>query len=212
MDEPLGADGTGGDVGAPAPSGVEEPTSLEPAAQGETERSSSSLFRWFGELVLLVGLAFVLALAIRSYVVQPFYIPTSSMVPTLQIGDRVLVSKFAYRFGDPAPGDIVVLNAPSGEDTDLIKRIIAIEGQTIDIQEGIVTVDGERLDEPYVNPRARDDSSLTEPLVVPDGHVFLMGDNRPNSSDSRVFGTQPEELLQGKAFLVYWPFANAGGL
>lgn len=176
------------------------------------DRTEPSFLRWIAELVLLVGLAFVLAMGIRTYVVQPFYIPTGSMIPTLQIGDRVLVSKFVYRFAEPERGDIVVFTSPNGEGPDLIKRVVAVGGQTIDIQEGRIIVDGEEVDEPFVNPQGIDDSSLIEPLTVPEGQVFLMGDNRANSTDSRYFGPQPVDHILGRAFYIYWPLSELGSL
>jgi signal peptidase I len=134
------------------------------------------------------------------------------MIPTLEVDDRVLANKFVYRFSSPAPGDIVVFPSPNGDGSDLIKRVIAVEGQTIDIQNGQVFVDGEALSEEFVNAAAPDDSTLAEPITVPTDHVFLMGDNRANSADSRVFGPQPESALLGKAFMVYWPPARIRAL
>jgi signal peptidase I len=181
------------------------------AARADSD-SETGFLRWLGELVVLVGLAFVLAMGIRGFVVQPFWIPTGSMIPTLEVDDRVLANKFVYRFSSPAPGDIVVFPSPNGDGSDLIKRVIAVEGQTIDIQNGQVFVDGEALSEEFVNEAAPDDSTLAEPITVPTDHVFLMGDNRANSADSRVFGPQPESALLGKAFMVYWPPARIRAL
>lgn len=172
----------------------------------------TSYIAWFGEIVLLVGLAFVLAMGVRTFVVQPFYIPTNSMAPTLHVGDRVLVNKLVYRFTGPQPGEIVVFAEPDGGEADLIKRIIAVGGQTIDIDHGTVTVDGVLIEEDYLGDGMRDDSSLIEPVTVPDGELFVMGDNRSNSSDSRVFGTQPVSAVRGRAFAIYWPPSDTGGL
>lgn len=169
----------------------------------------TSFGRWLLELVVLVTLALGLATGIKTFVVQPFYIPSGSMEPTLEVGDRVLANKFLYRFDEPKAGDVVVFKSPDAKGTDYIKRIIATEGQTVDVRRGAVTVDGQPLQEAYVNTLVADQSDLTEPVTVPEGHVWLMGDNRANSADSRVFGPQPVSHLLGKAFLVYWPLGRA---
>jgi signal peptidase I len=186
----------------------------EPAgdARPAKKEDSQSFLRWVIEFVVLVGLAFALATGIKYWVVQPFYIPSTSMVPTLEIGDRVLVNKFIYRFQAPARGDVVVFVAPEDKNMDLIKRVIAVGGQTVSIDHGFVSVDGKKLDEPYVVPANRDDYSLPQPVRIPEGYVWVMGDNRANSSDSRVIGPQPVTSLLGKAFVIYWPVDRLKGL
>ncbi len=164
-----------------------------------------SFIRWIAEMVGLVAVAFLLATAIKTWVVQPFIIPSGSMVPTLEISDRVLVNKFLYRFSDPRPGDIVVFLEPGSDSTDYIKRVIAIDGQTVDINDGKVSVDGVTVPEGYTRGLRTDDGDVAMPYVVPEESVFLMGDNRPNSRDSRWFGAQPTTRVLGKAFAIYWP-------
>jgi len=164
-----------------------------------------SFGRWLLELVVLVALAWVLALGIKTYVVQPFIIPSSSMEQTLLISDRVLVSKFAYRFGPPKRGDVVVFVSPEDGRTDLIKRVIAVAGETVDIQDGKVLVNGAALVEPYVNAAYPDHYDLDAPVKVPPGMVWVMGDNRANSKDSRFIGPQPVSQVLGRAFAIYWP-------
>jgi signal peptidase I len=194
----------------PAPgAGPAEPAG--DARPGKKEEAQSFL-RWVVEFVVLVGLAFALATGIKYWVVQPFYIPSTSMVPTLEIGDRVLVNKFIYRFQEPARGDVVVFVAPEDKNMDLIKRVIAVGGQTVSIDNGYVSVDGKRLDEPYVQDANRDTYTLPKPVRVPEGYVWVMGDNRANSSDSRVIGPQPVTGLLGKAFVIYWPVDRLKGL
>ncbi|MFA5843609.1 MAG: signal peptidase I [Coriobacteriia bacterium] len=166
-----------------------------------------SFFRWLAELVVVVATAFLLASAIKTYVVQPFVIPSGSMEPTLEIGDRVLVNKFVYRFSTPSPGDIVVFRRPAS-DVDYIKRVIAVGGQTVDVRNGAVFVDGRRLTERYIHGASTDPGSVGLPLLVPEGSVFLMGDNRTNSQDSRWFGAQTRSAVLGRAFVVYWPLAD----
>jgi signal peptidase I len=219
-DDTSSSDGVSGDLAADAAGSPSGPDDLEPdvVPLGEApertirDQQDSSFGRWLLEFVVLVGLAFVLALLIRTFVVQPFFIPTSSMAQTLEVGDRVLVNKFVYRFASPSPGDIVVFDAPGDPDTDLIKRVVAIEGQTVEIVNGRVFVDGVAVDEPYLNPNGVDTWSMAEPFLVPDDHVWVMGDNRANSSDSRVFGSLHESAILGEAFAIYWPLSSLSGL
>ncbi len=178
----------------------------------DDRKASGGALRWILETVLLLAAAFVLAQLVRTYVVQPFVIPTGSMEPTIAISDRVLVNKFAYRFREPEPGDIVVFDDPTGETPALIKRVVAVPGQTIDIRDGIVTVDGVAFDEPYVHGKETDPGGVGLPYTVGPGEVWLMGDNRPNSKDSRWLGAQPFAALRGVAFATYWPLDRLGGL
>jgi signal peptidase I len=177
----------------------------------QREKKEESFIRWLGELIVMVGLAFVLAMGIKTFV-QPFVIPSGSMEPTLMIEDRVLVNKFLYRIGEPKQGDIVVFVSPSDKSIDYIKRVVAVGGQTVNVDDGRVSVDGKLLDEPYVNKEVVDHYSATGPVVVPAGQVFLMGDNRTNSRDSRYFGPRPVSELLGRAFAIYWPVGRLGTL
>lgn len=164
------------------------------------------------EFVVIMLLAFVLVFGfIRPFVVEAFKIPSESMVPTLQVGDRVLANKFIYRFTDPDRGDVVVFESVEQEGTDLIKRVVGVEGDRVAVQNGTLLVNDEPLEEPYVNRELPDVGSY-EPTVVPEDHVFVMGDNRPNSQDSRFFGAVPEENLEGEAFVRFWPPTRIGGL
>jgi len=181
------------------------------SAPPRTEETSFG--RWLIETVILVALAFALAQGIRAFVIQPFVIPTGSMIPTIEIGDRVLAEKVSYRFFDePAAGDIVVFDDPTGEHPQLIKRVIATEGQTVDVRDGSVFVDGEELVEPYTHGKPTDPGEVALPVTVPAGYVWLMGDNRPNSGDSRFFGPRPVETVKGRAFWTYWPLSRFGTL
>ncbi len=130
------------------------------------------------------------------------------MEPTLFPNDRVIALKFLYRFGDPRSGDVVVFIPPNESTRDYIKRVIAVGGQTVKIESGVVYVDDEVLGEPYIGERK--DLSNYGPVSIPDGDVFVMGDNRPNSLDSRVFGPIPEDSLVGKATIIYWPPSRIG--
>ena len=175
---------------------------------GVGKKSGGGLLEFL--FILIVAFALVFGF-IRPFVVEAFYIPSGSMIPTLEVGDRVLVNKFIYRFEEPEKGDVVVFESvepkPDGSRDDLIKRIVAVEGDEISVQDGTLFVNGEPQDEPFVNGEFPD-SSFFGPTVIPDGHIFAMGDNRSNSRDSRVFGPVPVENIEGEAFIVFWPLSR----
>src|SRR5918912_698970 len=158
-------------------------------------------------VILLIAFALVFGF-VRPFVLEAFYMPSKSMVPTLEVGDRVFVNKFIYSFHEPNRGDIVVFKSVEGSteggQEDLIKRIVGLPGDEISVQDGVLFVNGERQEEPYVNPRLPDTSSFA-PMTVPKGEVFLMGDNRADSRDSRFFGPVPFENIEGKAVIIFWP-------
>ncbi len=167
-----------------------------------------------GEFVVMLVAAFALAWLIRTFLVEPYRIPSGSLIPTIEIGDQVLVNKLIYRFGSPQYKDIVVLDDPTGETPMLIKRVIAVGGQTVDLVGGKVVVDGVALDEPYTHgqPSLPGDPRITYPLTLPAGTVWVMGDNRTQSKDSRWLGPRPVSSVHGKAFVIYWPPARWGAL
>jgi signal peptidase I len=177
---------------------------------------NTSMGRWLLETALLVGLAFVLAQGIKTFIVQPFLVPSGSMLPTIQLNDRLLAEKISLRFfREPRPGDVVVFDNPdksNKREKIFIKRVIAIEGQTVDVKDGRVLVDGKRLDERYTRGKPTEPGSISLPAVVPEDHVWLMGDNRTGSSDSRVFGARPVSTVRGRAFCIYWPAERVGAL
>jgi len=191
-------------------------------------RSSSRVRRIVRDAVEIVVVAFVVALVLRTFVVQAFFIPSGSMVPTLRVGDRVLVNKLVYTFGDIQRFDVVVFEDPTETEDDpgpvgrfvdwlteglgfarpahedFIKRVIAFEGETWEIRDGRLYVDGERVPEPYVK-RPLDTRSF--PIqVVPEGMLAVLGDNRLVSADSRFgLGYVPADKVVGEAFVVVWP-------
>jgi len=183
---------------------------------GETGRPrtpSTPAGRWLVETALLILVAFALAQGIRTFIGEPYVIPTGSMVPTIGIGDRVIAEKLTFRFvRKPARGDIVVFSDPRGSRPQLIKRVIATEGQTVDIRGDAVYVDGKMLVEPYTHGKPTTLGSVATPVRVPTGHLWLMGDNRTNSADSRFIGTQPVSAIRGRALLTYWPPRAFGAL
>ncbi len=183
------------------------------SANTDESGSETSFARWLVETALLVLLAFALAQGIKAFIVQPFVIPTGSMRPTIMEEDRVLAEKISYRFiRDPQVGDIVVFDDPMSQHPQLIKRVIATAGQTVDIRDDVVYIDGEPLDEPYVHGKPTVQGTVPLPVTVPEGQVWLMGDNRPNSGDSRFFGPRPVSTVRGRAFWTYWPPTRFGAL
>ncbi len=214
-------------------------TSREPVAPAEapppppppTERQHKPFWR---ELPVLIVIAFAIALLLKSFVLQAFYIPSASMEQTLKIGDRVLVEKLSYRFAQPGRGDVVVFEKdlggrvlpqedvgvldkiaesfkglfgfPTGTQQDFIKRVIATEGDTVEGREGGVFLNGDRLSEPYLEQGV--ETTSFGPVEIPDGMIFVMGDNRNNSDDSRNFGPVPVDTVVGRAFILIWPPAD----
>lgn len=171
------------------------------------------------ELLITLALALALSLVARRFVVESYEIPSGSMLETIQIGDRLIGEKVSYRFGSPQPGDIVTFNyvdPDTGADETLIKRVVAVGGQTVDLVGGVVYVDGVALDEPYT--RGLPSNSLSDvagsagisyPYVVPEGTIWVMGDNRTNSRDSRYFGPVDEDEVTSRALFIFWPFSDA---
>ncbi|HEY5096718.1 MAG TPA: signal peptidase I [Acidimicrobiales bacterium] len=182
-----------------------------------------SRWRWWLEWVAVVVFALVLAFGVRTYVAQMFFIPSGSMLPTLQVGDRIVVDKLSYDLHGIHRGDVVVFRRPPLEQADypdLVKRVIGLPGDTIAAVGGQVTIDGRPLAEPWL-PRpapltlpspAPYAFNLTHPYTVPAGHYFVMGDNRTNSEDSRYFGPIPTSLIVGKMAFVAWPLDDSGWL
>lgn len=190
--------------------------------------------RFVREVVMVVITALALVVIIKTFLLQAFYIPTLSMFPTLGANERVLVSKAAFTFDEPGPGDVIVFKDPAAlpreEDffqmarrnimeslglsasdiQDLIKRVIAVGGDRVGIRGNRVIVNGTPIEEPYLNPGF---TMIDQPEVtVPEGHVWVMGDNRNNSFDSRRFGWVPLDDVVGRAFLRLWPLSRLSGL
>lgn len=156
------------------------------------------------EFVIILVVAFALVFGfVRPVVAEPFKIPTESMVPTLEVGDRVLANKISYDLSNVQHGDVVVFESPQSSDV-LIKRAVGLPGDTLEIRAGKLYLNGEPQKEPYLKLDARYSQPLG-PIVVPEGHFFAMGDNRMNSNDSRDYGPVPEGNLIGEAEVRFWP-------
>ena len=190
----------------------------------------SPAWRTVIDWAVTIVLAVAAVLAIKQWIVNPYRIPSSSMEPTLHcaapgdgciasFSDRVLANRFIYHFREPERGEIVVFETPEaaqappptgcGAGGTFVKRLVGLPGEQISERNGIVYIDGKRLQEPYIAPANRDGRSF-EPRRIPPGHYFMMGDNRPSSCDSRQWGSVPGENLIGPVFAVYWPPQRIG--
>lgn len=202
--------------------GVGEPASvtltLEPSERPDEADGGGQTIRWRAiiDWVVVVAVALTVAFVVRGFVLAHFVVDGSSMYSTLESGDRVFVNKLSYRLHDPNRGDVVVLHQISGTaERDLIKRVIALPGEQIEVRSCNVLITGpgedtaRRLNEPYLDPQVvtpgncGGDFPKSEP--VPEDHVFVMGDNRGGSQDSRQLGAIPVDDLVGRAFVVFWP-------
>jgi signal peptidase I len=214
--------GDGADGGDDSP---EEDRFWSDEPEPEKSRDLQSQLRTLVEWVAVAVGALAVALLIKAFLLQAFYIPTASMDPTLVEDDRVLVNKLSYRVGDVQRGDIIVFHRPEGAPgtiDDFIKRVIALPGETISFSDGTVFVDGRSLIEDYVHgaptnsdqviPGCDTTPAVSDTCQVPAGMVFVMGDNRVASWDSRRFGPIGESTIVGRAFLKVWPLGDIGFL
>jgi signal peptidase I len=223
-----------GPSGAPEPAEATEPSEeLREAPKPPEPPERRGVLSFLRELPVLVVLAIALAILLKTFVVQAFYIPSGSMEPALEPGDRVLVNKAFY---EPSRFDIIVFSDPKDgqapdrgivegflhwlsegigfarpEHEDFIKRVIGLPGEVLEIRNEVVTIDGRPLREPYLTPEARASMGDFGPVTVPEGALFMMGDNRGNSNDSRAgLGFVPVNKVIGRAFVIIWPPSRAG--
>lgn len=167
---------------------------------------------WVKDVLVTILAAVVLAVAIKAFVIDTRMVPTTSMVPTIEVGDRVIMSKLSYLGEDgPQRGDVIVFRAPDelNQKYDLVKRLIGLPGETVEITGGVVYIDGAALDEPYINEAPAYDYG---PVTVPEGHCFVLGDNRNKSIDSHLWQDPFLDLdaIKGKAVYLYWPLDRLG--
>jgi signal peptidase I len=203
----------GNGQGDPDDDGDDRDGNAEDTDAKPRRRWRRTILEWLG----VIGGGIAIALLVEAFLIQAFWIPSPSMEPTLDVGDRVLVNKLSYKFHDVNRGDVVVFERPPGASTgqngeikDLIKRVIAVGGDTIEAKEGSVYVNGEQIDEDYLEPGTPTDNL---PLTtIPDSQLFVMGDNRTNSEDSRIFGPIDEDAVVGRAFIRVLPITDIGWL
>ena len=162
---------------------------------------------WLVELGETVLPAIVIAVLINLFLAQATRVYGSSMEPNLHTDQRLVVEKLSYRLHQPQRGDVVVLRLPERGPELLIKRVIALPGETIEVRDGQVMINGAMLPEPYLSQQTRGQYG---PVQVPEGHIFVMGDNRGASNDSRVFGPVPQVRIVGRAWVSYWPPGDLG--
>ena len=193
-------------------------------ANGDHRSTTRSIIEW----IAVIGGALIVALVIKTFLIQAFYIPSGSMETTLEIGDRVLVNKLSYRVHDVNRGDLVVFEAAEGEGDcgqpvnqaaataaedgikDLIKRVIGLPGDVVEGRDNQLLVNDRILVEPYLDEGVT--TSDFEPVTIPEGCIWVMGDNRGDSRDSRSFGPIDEDHIVGRAFVRVWPLTNLGFL
>jgi signal peptidase I len=191
-------------------------------ASDRRKRRQRALIEW----LVILAIVLVCTVVLRTFVVQSYSIPSLSMSPTLQVGDRIIVDKLSYRFGSVHRGDIIVFARPPLEDqeyADLVKRVIGLPGETISARNGHVYINGKRLDEPWLPPGPQsytgplpgdphEQFNMPGPVKIPAGEYYVMGDNRENSEDSRFFGPISKSLIVGRAVVVAWPLSQIKGL
>lgn len=180
-----------------------------------SEQEEKKKTSYFKDYLLPVIIALAIVVVLRMFVIGMYYVPSGSMIPTLEINDRVVATKFTYQIGEPERGDVVVFKYPVNEEQGIetviyVKRCIGLPGETLEIKNNTVFIDGTPLVEDYLNTG----TSMPDfgPVTIPEGEYFMMGDNRNDSSDSRVWGTVKDKYLVAKAQFIYWPFSHMGGL
>jgi signal peptidase I len=202
--------------GNPVQENVEGVTEHVESAAEQVAATGKTLIRWIVEWLGIILVALAAAFLIRGYVFQTFYIPSVSMVPTLQVGDRIIVSKLSTAFGDINRGDVIVFKHPpreqcggdTGPNSDLVKRVIGLPGDELTSRNNTIYVNGKKLVEHWEH--APDLGSEIGYVKVPKNQYFMMGDNRPSSCDSRMWGTLPKSLIVGKVVLRIWPLSQFG--
>ena len=169
----------------------------------ENEKKKKSAIR---ETVEIFAVALALAILIKTFIVGNYWVPSGSMLPTIEINDKVVVTNFSYWFDGPERGDVVVFHYPLDTKKDYIKRCIGLPGETVEFKDSCLYINGVLVDEPYLPEELEFEDY--GPVTVPENSYFMCGDNRNHSADSRVWGFLPDDLIIGKAQVIYWPFAR----
>ncbi len=180
------------------------------------ENESKSIWRTVLEFIIVIVSAIAIAFTIRAFVFELYIVPTGSMLQTIQKQDMLIGEKISLYFTEPHPGNIITFKDPIDPNKILIKRLIAKGGSTLDLKDGHVYVDGRKLDEPYVNGQPTEPEPnapniglpITYPYTIPDGYIWVMGDNRGNSLDSRAFGPVKESSITSQAQFIIWPLQD----
>jgi len=204
---PSGEDAPPGEVPEDSPPGEPRVEHKEHNEEGHKARPFQSLI----ELLHDLAIAVIVCVLLITYVVQAFKVQGTSMSPELLDGERILVNKFLYRFGDIERGDVVVFWYPEDPKLSFIKRVVGLPGETVEVRNGKVYVDDILIDEPYVIVDNADRRSFASQEIRP-GHYFVLGDNRRGSNDSRSWGLVPERYIYGKAFVRIWPMKDVGAV
>jgi signal peptidase I len=195
-------------LAAPPGGAAEQPGSETPVAVSATAHSLRSEIRvWTRDLLIAIGLALVIIV----FLYQPVKVEGTSMAPLLSDQERIFINKFVYRFEPISRGDVVVFWYPLDRSKSFIKRVIGLPGETVEIRQGTLFVDGQTVPEPYV-PQMYEDLSDFGPVRVPHDSYFVMGDHRISSNDSRVFGPVASHFIYGRAVFAYWPVDHFGSL
>lgn len=197
--------------GAAPESDVPASTAGSPEGGEAREAGKSRPLQSIIDLLHDLAIAVLVCVLLITYVVQAFKVQGTSMSPELLDGERILVNKFLYRLTDIERGDVVVFWYPDDPELSFIKRVVGLPGETVEVRDGDVYVDGARLDESYVIPNNADHRSFAAQEIRP-GHYFVLGDNRRGSNDSRSWGLVPERYIYGKAFLKIWPPGDVGAV
>jgi len=204
-DEKPGALSVSSNISATISPSTSPNTSTEPAPSLLSLRHEIRV--WTRDLLIAIGLALVIIV----FLYQPVKVEGTSMAPLLSDQERIFINKFVYRFEAIHRGDVVVFWYPLDRSKSFIKRVIALPGETVTIRQGVVTVNGTVVPEPYVPPQYEDVSDFG-PMRVPADSYFVMGDHRISSNDSRVFGPVPSQFIYGRAVFAYWPVDHFGSL
>ena len=185
--------------------------------QGNHAKTKPSFLGRICAMLATVAIAFLATSFSNEFLIQAYAVPSGSMEPTISTGERVIAEQISYYFRDVKPGDIIVFEDPENSNRNLLKRCIAVGGQTIDLQNGVTYIDGIALSEPYIygkptEPSTRSIAIINYPYTIPDDSIWVMGDNRTNSKDSRYFGPIATSAIKKRVFFTSWPLNNLGSV